>query len=315
MFAAMAPAPTNWDWALPAGIAPPPVPADNPMSAAKVALGRRLFHDADLSIDGTMSCATCHSQRHGFADDNRTRPGVDGSPGRRNVPGLVNIAWATPLTWADPRLTTLEAQMLVPVLGDHPVEMGMKGKEAEIARRLSADACYGKMFTAVFPESGGRIDMANIARAMAAFERTMISFDTPFDKAGRGGAPLSAQAQRGAKVFFGEAGCAACHSGLNFTDYRFHRLTASIDPGLNEVSGRTDDLNRFRTPGLRNVALTAPYLHDGSAATLADALRAHGVKAVKIGHVTDIIAFLETLTDASFVADRRYAYPEAACPS
>ena len=310
----------NWRWRLPAGIDRPIIPADNRMSAAKVALGRRLFYDADLSIDGTMSCGTCHEQHRGFADGNATHPGVRGAPGRRNVPGLANIAWAASLTSADPRITTLEAQVLVPVLGDHPIEMGMKGEEAEIVRRLGSDDCYRHMFNSAFPESGGRIEMTAIARAIAAFERTLIAYDTPFDRYRQGhGNAIPPAARHGAGLF--AAYCATCHAGPNFSDGGYHALEArpdATDRGLAEVTGKAADNGRFRTPGLRNVALTAPYLHDGSAKTLGDAIGRHGATLARPTRLSDaesadLIALLRQLTDRRFVTDTDFAMPKKAC--
>lgn len=322
VFTIAAARPTEWRWTLPSDIAPPPIPSDNPMTTAKVELGRRLFYDADLSINGTMSCATCHEQKRGFADGNATRPGVHGDPGRRNVPGLANVGYAARLTWADSRLMTLEAQVAVPVLGEHPVEMGMTGKEAEIGRRLSHDGCYVRMFAAAFPENGGRIDMASLAKALASFQRTMIAFDTPFDRYRRGRTEsISNTAQRGAALFQGQAGCASCHSGPNFTDDRYHALgvaTPRADRGLGEVTGVAADDGKFRTPGLRNVALTAPYMHDGSASTLEEALRRHDAVLQRTADLTDrdtsdLIAFLGELTDQRFVTEPRFALPSKAC--
>lgn len=312
--------PTEWRWNLPSDLAIPPIPADNPMTAAKVELGRRLFYNADLSINGTMSCATCHEQKRGFADGNATRAGVHGDPGRRNVPGLANVGYAARLTWADPRLTTLEAQVAVPVLGKHPVEMGMTGKEAEIGRRLGRDGCYVRMFAAAFPEGGGRIDMASVAKALAAFQRTMIAFDTPFDRYRRGRTDAIPQAaRRGGDIFQGGSGCGSCHSGPNFTDDHYHALSiATADRGLGEVTGVIADDGKFRTPGLRNVALTAPYMHDGSAPTLDEALRRHGPVLPRGADLTerdrsDLIAFLGELTDQRFVTDPRFGLPSKAC--
>lgn len=297
----------GWRWALPEGIASPVVPADNAMSKARVELGRRLFYDADLSLDGTMACAACHEQRHAFADGNRTRPGITGEPGRRNVPGLANVAWMAPLTWADPRQTTLEAQVAVPVLGDHPVEMGMKGQEAEIARRLGRDPCYVRQFRTAFPEKGGAIGLETVAMALAAFERTMVSFGSDHDR-GR----LSDSARRGAAAF--GAACENCHGGPHFSDGAFHRLEAVVpaDRGLGEVTGRVEDDGRFRTPGLRNVALTAPYFHDGRAADLPAAIARHGI-VLPAAEQGDVIAYLEALTDRDFVTDPRFALPQKAC--
>lgn len=288
------------------GVAVPPVPADNVMSAAKVELGRRLFYDADLSADGTMACAACHEQKRGFADGNRTRPGVHGDPGRRNVPGLANLAWLTPLTWADPRQATLEAQMLVPVLGDHPVEMGMKGQEAEIARRLSRDPCYRRMFRAAFPERRGAIDMDSVAKAVAAFERTLISYGSPYDRGA-----LSDEAKRGGEVF--ARACASCHAGAQFSDGAFHRLEpVGEDRGVGEVTGRAEDEGAFRTPPLRNVALGAPYFHDGRAPDLAAAIERHHLL-VEAEEKVALVAFMEALTDRDFITDPRFALPDRAC--
>lgn len=196
------------------------------MSAAKVELGRRLFYDADLSSDGTMACATCHEQKHAFTDGNTTHPGVTGEPGRRNVPGLANVAWNSPLTLADPAQTSLERQLAVPVLGTHPIEMGMKGREGDIATRLSHDSCYRSTFAQAFADSGGRIDFGNIARAIAGFERTLTSYDRAYDRD-----RMSPEARVGPDIFARE--CASCHAGVRFTDLAYHR------PGL-VVAGAAD---------------------------------------------------------------------------
>lgn len=295
---------------LPAGVAPPPVPAANPMTAARIELGRRLFYDADLSANGTMACAACHEQRRAFADGNATRPGVHGDPGRRNVPGLANVAWFSRLTYADPRVTTLEAQVLVPLLGERPVEMGMKGLEAELTRRLGADPCYRKMFRRAFPEREGVIDAAGVSAALATFERTMISFRSRYDQ---GRAALTPLERKGEDVFE-KSGCASCHSGTVMTDMAYHRLSAveDRDPGLVESTGRRDDAGRFRTPSLRNVALTGPWWHDGTAATLAEAVRRHPAPPPQ-GDEDALIAFLGTLSDPEFLADPSLSRPDRAC--
>jgi cytochrome c peroxidase len=298
-----------WRWHLPQGVLPPTVPADNPMSAAKVELGRRLFYDADLSVDGTMSCATCHEQHHAFAEGNTTHPGVTGENGRRNVPGLANVAWFTPLTFADPGLVSLEAQTAVPVFGTYPVEMGMAGREGEIAARLGKDDCYRTMFRKAFPETRGRIDFTAVAKALGGFERTLVSYGSDFDRN-----RLSTQARAGEAAF--QRDCSDCHAGPNFTDLAFHRLepiapTAS-DPGLSEKTGKASDLDRFRTPSLRNVALTAPYWHDGSARTLAEAIDRHRLN-VTAKDRAQLIAFLDALTDEDFVTRKSLGLPMTAC--
>lgn len=307
--------PARWAW--PAGRAAPAVPAANPMSEARVALGRRLFYDADLSADGSMACATCHVQRRAFADGNRTHPGVHGDPGRRNVPGLANVAWARSLTWGDPRVKTLEAQVLIPIAGTDPVEMGMHGRKAEIAARLGRNACYRRLFAAAFPGEGDAIGMDKVTRALAAFQRTLVSDRAPYDRWRAGEAvALDALARKGAAVFARQ--CRGCHAGPDFTDGRFHALgplsADAADAGLAEVTGRRADRGRFRTPGLRNVALTAPYLHDGSAATLDAALDRHrSARPLAPADRAAATAFLAALTDAEFVRDPRYALPPEAC--
>jgi len=311
-------APAAFEWKLPPGVAPPPVPADNPMSDAKVALGRKLFYDADLSIDGTMSCATCHEQRRGFTDSNRTHPGVHGDPGKRNVQTLANVGYFRALTWGDPGVKTLEAQALIPIAGTRPVEMGFAGQEAVLTARLAGQACYRKMFGEAFPEAGGEVGMSTIAKALAAFQRTLVSFGSPYDQRKRGEAvAVSSEALRGERLF--EATCAGCHAGPLFTDAdkaRFHRIDAPFagDQGLADVTGGAADAGRFRTPSLRNAALSAPYLHDGSAPTLETAIRRHRVAMrLEDRQVSELVAFLETLTDETFVTDPRFSLPKPGC--
>jgi cytochrome c peroxidase len=324
-----------YDWHLPPGVAPPPVPADNPMSQAKVALGRRLFYDADLSLDGTTSCGTCHEQHRAFTEGNASHPGVGGVPGRRNVMALGNAAYFTPLTWAEPAQHSLEQQLLVPLQGTHPIEMAMAGKDAELARRLSADPCYQQMFAAAFPETRGRIDVSAVGKALASFERTLISYDSPYDRFRRGDSTaLSDAALRGQKLF-ASLGCESCHAGANFTDLKFHNIGLydedgkgaypARDRGLIEITQRASDEGAVRTPSLRNVALTGPYMHDGSVKTLADAIRRHmdGASplrdtALKNAHASDaeigdLVAFLQSLTDQGFVTNPDFALPKIAC--
>jgi cytochrome c peroxidase len=331
--AALAAAPA-YVWHLPAGIAPPLVPAGNPMSDAKVELGRRLFYDADLSLDGTTSCATCHEQHRAFTEGNANHPGVGGAKGRRNVMALGNVAYLNPLTWADPTQHTLEAQLLVPMLGTHPVEMGMAGKEADIATRLAADDCYKLMFAAAFPDQQGRINVGTVGKALASFERSLVSYGSPYDKF-RGGVvtAISDSAKRGAKLFAAE--CSGCHSGINFTDMKFHNIGLydvdgaggypASDHGLVEISGKPADEGAIRTPSLRNVALTGPWMHDGSVISLEDAIRRHFDGSSKLRdarlkqkrpddkRLADLVSFLQSLSDAGFVTDPALALPKMAC--
>jgi cytochrome c peroxidase len=351
----------GFEWRLPAWVPLPVVPADNPMSAEKVNLGRHLFYDTRLSADGSMSCATCHRQALAFTDGRAVAPGVDGTDGVRSAMPLANVAYLPVLTWANPNLRTLEVQALVPMFGEHPREMGMAGREQELFARLRADARYPSMFRAAFPDQHGEISLATITRALAAFERTLLSFDSPYDRYRYGGQPeaISAAAKRGEALFFGEKlECYHCHSGFNFTDNQQHARLAhpeigyhnnglyNVDgrggfppdnPGLREVTGRAEDEGKFRTPSLRNVALTAPYMHDGSVPTLRAVLAhyAAGGRTVTTGphrgagarnpnksplvagfelsedEIGDLIAFLESLTDDRFVTDPRFSDPFA----
>lgn len=292
----------------PPDLGAPAVPLDNPTTVAKAELGRRLFYDADLSRDGTMSCATCHEQHRAFADGNRTHPGVTGEPGRRNVQGLANVAWFTRLTHVDPTLASLESQVAVPVFGTHPVEMGMAGREAELATRLGRDDCYRAQFRRAFPEAQGGIDRGTIAKALASFERRLVSFGSAYDHD-----RLSDEARAGRGLFMRD--CAGCHAGPLFTDLAYHRLTESYpaDPGLAEKSGHAEDRGKFRTPSLRNVALTGPYWHDGSAPTLAAALDRHDGRRYDGDEKASLLAFLDALTDPEFVARKDLALPMTAC--
>lgn len=275
--------------------------------AARVELGRRLFYDADLSRDGTMACATCHEQFHAFADGNRTHPGVTDEPGRRNVPGLGNVGRFSPLTWADPRQKTLADQVSVPVLGTHPVEMGMAGQDGEIIRRLAANPCYLRLFAQAFPATDGALTYGRMAQALASFEATLISRGSPYDRGS-----LSAEARAGRKII--RRDCAGCHAGPDFTDLRFHALEAAQphDLGLFEITGKPTDKGAFRTPSLRNVMVTAPYFHDGTSPTLAAAIARHGLHYAAPDQ-TAIEAFLAALTDQGFLKNPALSLPSQSC--
>lgn len=315
-----------------------PFPANNPPTLMRIELGRRLFYDGDLSWDGTMSCATCHEQKRGFTDPNMTRAGFDGQPGERNIQTLANVGWFKSLTWGGPQVDTLEHQALIPIEGLVPVEMGFAGRpEGILAQRLADQACYPELFRAAFPERGGKIDMDTITMALSTFQRSLVSVDAPYDRYRRGDAgAISAQAKRG-EAMFADKQCASCHAGPHFTDTAlpgvkakdaFHRLAwpmeAGEDTGLARITQREEDIGKFRTPGLRNVTLSAPYMHNGEVATLAEAVRHHyadgeaGDARLKLsvsdGEVADLVTFLETLTDRGFVSDPKFALPGPQCP-
>lgn len=331
-----APAPSQEPWI--AADAAAPFPASNPPTPMKIELGRRLFYDGDLSWDGTMSCATCHEQKRGFTDPNRTRPGFDGQPGERNIQTLANVGWFRSLTWGGPQVDTLEHQALIPIEGFVPVEMGFGGKpEGALAQRLKDQACYPELFAAAFPERDGKIDMDTITLALSAFQRSLVSLDAPYDRWRRGDvSAISAQAKRG-EALFREKQCATCHAGPHFTDAAlpgvkametFHRLAwpteEGEDYGLGRVTQKEEDIGKFRTPGLRNVALSKPYMHNGEVATLPEAIRHHysdpeaGDKRLKLSvsdaEVADLVAFLETLTDQGFITNPKLSRPKAECP-
>ncbi|NHN88367.1 cytochrome C peroxidase [Acetobacter sp. LMG 1627] len=268
---------------------------------AREQLGRRLFYDADLSADGSMSCATCHEQRHAFADGNATHPGVTDEAGVRNVPSLGNVGDFVTLTWVDQHISRLEKQFFVPVMGHHPVEMGMTDRKT-MTNRIEGDACYRRLFARSFPHAERPIDAETIAMAVAAFERTLVSRNSQWDEARRGKAVLSAEAKRGEAQFLGRGGCSGCHAAPLFTDQKFY----AFDPAANV---------RIRTPSLRNVGVTAPYWHDGSAKTLHEALAAHrGTRSLSENDEKAVEAFLLTLTDEQFLHDAALGLPPEACP-
>lgn len=300
--------PARFSWALPAGWAAPPVPADNPMSAAKVELGRRLFYDTRLSGNGAFSCASCHRQEFAFADAKNIPLGSTGEPHTRNSMGLANAGYLPMLNWASPVTTTLERQALGPMFGDQPVELGLKGQEAQLVARLRTEPIYQRLFPRSFPNEPEPVTVANITRALAAFQRTLVSFDAPFDRARRGNAAaMSASARAGEALFRGSRlKCAECHGGTLFTNaadvggspfsalqffntglYNVGGTGAypARNRGLFELTGQPGDMGRFRVPSLRNLAFTFPYMHDGSISSLEEVLDhyARGGRNVALG--------------------------------
>lgn len=306
----------EWRWpAFPAGVSAPPSPADNGMSAVKVALGRRLFYDRILSQDRSMACADCHQQAHGFSDARPTHVGVTGEMGVRNVPDLANVAWRTGLTWTEAGIATLEAQAMIPMTGTKPVEMGMAGNDADLARRLGADPCYRRLFAQAFPGVKAGPTYAKVTAALGAFQRTMISFGSRHDKG-----TSSPLARKGAEQF-AAAGCASCHAGADFTDNQVHYVgTAapgeidSLYGGKPTPPGFEPPPERFRTPSLRNVAVTGPWLHDGQSDSIESAIRRHAAVQLPGVDMIALLAFLDSLTDQDFLKNRAFGPPPAACP-
>jgi cytochrome c peroxidase len=269
----------EYAWRLPRGFPEPAVPADNPMSAAKVTLGMRLFSDPRLSASGRHSCESCHSPDLAFTDGLPRSRGVTGEILPLNAPTLVNVAYSPSLGWNDPAVRTLEQQMAGPLFNEHPRELGLKGREAAVEGLLAGDSAMATGFAAAFPGEERPVTLANVVRAIAAFERTLISASSPFDRyvfGGEHGALTDAQ-KRGMELFSGRAGCAACHSGINFAGPWVDREVPRTEPAFADSgTGVT-----VRVPTLRNVARTGPYMHDGRLATLDDVLAHYEELAVR----------------------------------
>ncbi len=344
-----------WRWQLPRGMPAPSVPADNPMSARKVELGRRLFYDVRLSSTGAYACASCHQQARAFTDGRARALGATGEPHPRSAMSLANVAYNTRFGWEDPDTASLEAQAAIPMLNVAPVELGLRGNEPRALAALRRDRFYAREFVRAFPDAAGGFDFAHVRKALAAFERTLISGGSAYDRTVYGDdlAALSARARRGLALFTSqELACSECHGGPAFAG----RAASFHNTGLYDLDGRglypltgqglfartklPADMGRFRAPGLRNIALSAPYMHDGSVATLPEVLahyarggrnwttepgaeagarNPHQSAAVHGFALSDddseaLIAFLESLTDEAFVKDPRFSNPFTRVP-
>jgi len=253
---------------IPRGLKAVKIPADNPLTAEKIELGKQLFFDKRLSIDNTVSCASCHDPEHGWSNNDRFATGFKKQQGGRSAPTIINSAYQHFQFW-DGRATGLEGQALGPI--ENPIEMAMPMDK--LLPKLNDIKGYREQFEAVF---GGPANNDRIAQAIAAFERTILSGDAPFDRYKAGDTKaLSEAAERGRKVFFNKASCSACHSGPNFSDGAFHNIGIGMtadEPDLGRFAS-TDiegDRGSFKTPTLREITRTAPYMHDGSLKTLED---------------------------------------------
>ncbi len=308
--------PAGWEWKLPAGInTPPVVPEDNPMSAEKVALGHQLFMDKRLSVDGSRSCYSCHQNELGNADGRKLALGPGDKPLTRNTPTIWNVGLYTNGLYWDGRAATLEKQAIGAWKGGNMgvPEDQLAGKAAEIAALPE----YAAQFQQVFGlKEGEAVTPEHIAKALSAYERTLLCGDTAFDKG-----EMSDAAKRGWDLFRGKASCTSCHAGDTFSDGLFHYVglahdetgapISDADLGRGKISEQEADNYKFRTPTLRNVAKTAPYFHDGRTATLEEAVRfmasgGNGKASNLDGNlrntnltdeeIADLIAFLEALT-------------------
>jgi cytochrome c peroxidase len=253
---------------VPLGLPPLPPSPDNPLTAEKVELGKLLYFDKRVSKDGTLSCATCHDPQMAWAEHTPTSEGIHHQKGARNAPSVINSAYAKSQFW-DGRAKTLEEQAIGPA--ENPIEMG--NKMENVVETLSQVPEYRERFQKVF---GTGVTKDGFAKAIAAFERTVLSGDSPYDRFQQGDqAALTDAQKRGLEVY--TANCATCHGGPLLSNYRFYNAGVGMDKpqpdeGRKKVTGKASDLGKFRVPSLRDVAATAPYFHDGSAATLADAV-------------------------------------------
>ncbi len=350
------PAQATYRWALPAGVRPPHVPADNPMSDALVELGRHLFYDTRLSANGTQSCGSCHEQARAFTDGKPHSVGSTGQAHTRNAMSLVNVAYAGTLTWANPTLTRLEDQARVPMYGTEPVELGLVLDDDRWLDRLSADAAYQRLLPAAFPGTT-RFTRDHVVKALSGFERALVSMRSPYDRYhfDRDDTAISESARRGEMLFHSRPlSCFTCHGGVHFSNamgaeptgppaFRnngLYNLSGPLsypasDTGLHRETRRAEDVGMFKAPSLRNIAVTAPYMHDGSVATLGDVIdhyadggrtiaagpnkgvghdnpnKSEGVRGFWLtpGQRADLLAFLESLTDEALLRDPRFADP------
>ncbi|HEU5135950.1 MAG TPA: cytochrome c peroxidase [Steroidobacteraceae bacterium] len=249
-------------WQLPAGFPEPAVPAENPMSTAKVALGAKLFADPRLSMTGQHSCASCHAPERAFTDGLARSRGATGAALPLNAPTLLNVAYNSSLGWRDANLRTLEQQMRGPLFNEHPHELGLAGREALVERELSDDGEMTRAFAAAFPGEERPISIDNVIRAIAAYERTLFAGNSAFDRYVFRGEhrALSDRQKAGMQLFYSErTGCARCHGGVNFTGAWVDR----DHPSAESVFADTGTGVAVRVPTLRNLPATAPYMHDG----------------------------------------------------
>jgi cytochrome c peroxidase len=302
---------TAYPLVLPEGFPEPEVPDDNTLTEARVALGQQLFHEPLLSGDSSITCASCHKRSLAFADSLPISPGVKGRMGFRNSPTLANVAYLD-LVNKDGGVPTLDLQPMVPI-EDH-AEMDLSILLA--AERLNARPDYSTRFQRAY---GDKATPFTITRALAAFMRTLISGDSRYDRAERGLVELTAAENRGQALFFSErTNCSSCHGGFNFTDNSFRnngRYVTYNDNGRYRITTDSADIGKFRVPTLRNIALTAPYMHDGSLLGLHEVLRHYNqggsghsnqdplIRPLGLNdaEIADLEAFLRTLTDDNFV--------------
>jgi cytochrome c peroxidase len=311
------PAATPYTLVIPQGLPPMNIPSTNPLTVEGVALGKRLFYDPILSANNTQSCASCHIQETGFSETTQYSTGIDGIEGNRNAMPLINLGWQTKFFW-DGGANGLESQVIAPIT--NPIEM--HETMANVVAKLNADNEYPDLFKAAF--GNAQVTSQNIMRAIAQFERTLISGNSKYDQYMRGEVLLSAQELNGKALFedMEKGDCVHCHSlGSTFSDFEFRNTgldSIPVDEGRYLITLNQGDRGKFKTPSLRNVELTAPFMHDGRFQTLLQCVQHYNTEfhysanldpnlsfAVK-GRMTqqemeDLVAFMKTLTDTEFV--------------
>jgi cytochrome c peroxidase len=343
---------------LPAAFPIPAIPSNNPFAVGKAELGRYLFYDRRLSGNGTYSCSSCHQQRLAFTDGRSQAVGATGGVHPMSAMSLTNVAYNAGFSWNNPSIRTLEAQALIPMYNEDPVELGLAGRDQEILDRFRSDPAYRKMFRAAYPRSEDPFTIVNITRSIATFERTLISGNSSYDRYvyQSDHDALDTTARQGMGLFFSkDLGCSRCHSSFNFSgpvtwfeqpaeQILFHntglyRLKPKPRPqlhsGLMAHTGKRSHLGQFRAPTLRNIELTAPYMHDGSVATLEEVIEHYNVggrafagksrrnlgggsrfksrlvrpQSLSADQKRALVAFLKSLTDWEFIEDPRFADP------
>jgi cytochrome c peroxidase len=302
----------------PAGTIAERAPGDNALTESRARLGKRLFYDPGLSRTFDVACSTCHRQAHAFAEPDVVSTGVEGRTGPRNAPALINLAWSESFFW-DGRTPTLEEQAGKPI--ENPDEMDLP--IADAVARVAEDPSYVSAFLEAYDEPPSE---ASLRKAIASFVRTLVSVNSAYDRHLRGDdTSFDEAARRGEAVFLSErGGCFHCHPGGMLTNeglFNNGAYTAGTDTGRQQITGRSGDTGKFKVPGLRNVELTAPYMHDGSLPTL-EAVIDHYDRG-GLGDPTtdpqieplsltpdekaDLLAFLRSLTDPEFASDTRFA--------
>ncbi len=352
---------TPYVFDLPAGFPSPRISPDNPITVEKVALGRHLFYDKRMSINQEGSCASCHEQRKAFTDGRKTSLGPTGDTHPRNAMSLTNVVYNTRQNWANPTLRNLESQALAVMFNVDPVELGWTDHEDEILARFAADPVYQGLFAAAYPDADNPYQLLNVVDAIASFGATLISGRAPLDRDA-----VNASVRRGEDLFNSERlECFHCHGAFNFaqsvqgehsvvdtTEYKNNGLYNIAGPGpglpleagnfptanqgLYEFTGVASDMGRFRAPTLRNIALTAPYMHDGSIATLREVVVDHYSRAGRVitdgpyagdgaqspykdplvqgfvlddQELADLLAFFDALTDWDFICNPAFSDP------